>query len=165
MNYRNSKSQAPSSKEAANGKFQTGDFEAAWRLLEEADGDGSIILREEPATSIRQPMDLAERTARFGALIIHFAKEVPQNPTNNRLIDQIVGAGTSVGANYCEAYESVSKRDFKFIISRCLKEVKETKFFIRMVVASEPQLAERARPLYREAHELLLIFAAIRRKS
>ena len=46
-----------------------------------------------------------------------------------------------------------------------MKEAKETKFFLRMVVASEPQLANDARPLYREAHELLRIFGAMRHRT
>jgi hypothetical protein len=58
----------------------------------------------------------------------------------------------------------VSKKDFKFVIGRCVKEAKETKFFLRMIAASEPQLAEVARKLYREAKELHLIFATIKRK-
>lgn len=53
--------------------------------------------------------DLEERTARFGEAIIRFAKKIPRGPGNNRLIDQLVGAGTSVGANYCEADDAVSK--------------------------------------------------------
>jgi four helix bundle protein len=69
-----------------------------------------------------------------------------------------------VGANYCEADERVSKKDFRFTISRCVKEAKETRFFLRMIAASEPQLAEEARRLYREAKELHLIFASIYRK-
>jgi len=50
------------------------------------------------------------------------------------------------------------------MIGRCVKEAKETKFFLRMVVGSEPQLTEEARALYREAKELHLIFASIYRK-
>src|SRR5688572_16961232 len=50
-----------------------------------------------------KPYNLEERTAQFGEAIIRFAKKIPQNPVNNRLISQLVGAGTSVGANYCEA--------------------------------------------------------------
>ncbi len=69
-----------------------------------------------------------------------------------------------MGANYCEANEGVSKKDFHNTIGRCVKEAKETKFFLRMVVASEPQLTEAARALYREAKELHLIFASIFRK-
>jgi len=76
-------------------------------------------------------------------------KKNPRDAANNRLIGQLVGAATSVGANYREANESVSKKDFTHSISRCMKESKETKFFLRMVVAAEPQLADEARPLYR----------------
>ena len=112
----------------------------------------------------QHPFDLVERTARFGQAIVRFSKKIPRDPTNNRLIDQLVGCGTSVGVNYCEADERFSKKDFRFTISRCVKEAKETKFFLRMVVASEPQLTHEARDLYREANELLLIFAAIFRK-
>src|SRR5438477_12451856 len=81
--------------------------------------------------------DLEERTARFGEAIIRFAKKIPQNPVNNRLIDQLVGAGTSVGANYCEADDAVSKRDFRNKIGTCRKEAKETKFFLRMIATAE----------------------------
>src|SRR6266496_1491836 len=59
------------------------------------------------------PYDLEERTARFGEAIIRFAKKIPRGPGNNRLIDQLVGAATSVGANYCEADEGVSRKDYK----------------------------------------------------
>jgi four helix bundle protein len=112
----------------------------------------------------RHAFDLEERTAAFGEAIIRFVKKVPHNAENNRLIDQLVGCGTSVGANYCEANEGVSKKDFKYTIGRCVKEAKETKFFLRMLAAAEPQLADEARKLYREAKELHLIFASIYRK-
>lgn len=108
--------------------------------------------------------DLEERTAKFGEAIIRFCKKVPRAPENNRLIDQLVGCGTSVGANYCEANEGVSKKDFKNTIGRCVKEAKETKFFLRMIAASEPSLTDEARELYREAKEPHLIFASIYRK-
>lgn len=111
------------------------------------------------------PFDLEERTARFGEAIVRFSKKIPHGPINNRLIDQIVGCGTSVGANYCEANEGVSKKDFHFIIGRCRKEAKESKHFLRMIAASEPSLAGEARTLYREASELHLIFCAMFRKT
>ena len=82
--------------------------------------------------------DLAERTARFGEMIVCFAKKIPRDPVNNRLIDQLVGAGTSVGANYCEADDGVSKPDFKHRMGTCRKEARETKFFLRMVAVAEP---------------------------
>ena len=112
----------------------------------------------------RHAFDLEERTAVFGEAIIRFCKKIPHEPENIRLIGQLVGCGTSVGANYCEANEGVSKKDFRNTIGRCVKEAKETKFFLRMVAASEPKLADDARKLYREAKELHLIFASIFRK-
>src|SRR6266850_8068828 len=85
-------------------------------------------LREEPAA--KRVYDLEERTALFGQAIIRFAKKIPNNPVNMRLISQLVGAGTSVGANYCEADDGVSKRDFENKICTCRKEARETKFFL-----------------------------------
>jgi len=124
--------------------------------------NGALILKDAPTNG--RPFDLEERTAQFGEAIIRFSKKIPRDATNNRLIDQLVGCGTSVGANYCEANEPVSKKDFRHSISRCIKEAKETKFFLRMIAASEPQLADEARVLYREAKELLLIFSSMYRK-
>src|ERR1051325_2162582 len=74
----------------------------------------AMLLREGNGESPEKAVkyDLEERTARFGEDIIRFAKKIPQNPVNNRLIDQLVGAGTSIGANYCEADDAVSKKDF-----------------------------------------------------
>lgn len=109
--------------------------------------------------------DLEERTAAFGEAIVRFSKSIPRSPTNDRLIDQLVGCGTSIGANYVEASERVSKKDFRLSISRCSKEAKEAKFFLRMIVASEETLVERARELYREAHQLHRIFASIYRRT
>ncbi|MEW6304647.1 MAG: four helix bundle protein [Verrucomicrobiota bacterium] len=108
--------------------------------------------------------DLEERTALFGEAIIRFAKKIPQNPVNNRLIDQLVGAGTSIGANYCEADDAVSKKEFKNKIGTCKKESRETKYFLRMVAVAEEHLKPEARVLWQEAKELHLIFSAIWRK-
>ena len=112
----------------------------------------------------RHPFDLEERTAVFGERMVRFSKRIPRGPTNDRLIDQLPGAGTSAGANYCEANDCVSKKDFRFIIKRCIKETKEARFFLRMIAASEPSLTEDARALYREATELIKIFAAMHNK-
>jgi len=114
--------------------------------------------------SAKPPFSLEERSALLGESIVRFCKRIPRAPENNRLISQLVGAGTSVGANYCEANESVSKKDFRCSIGRCKKEVKETKFFLRMIVASEPQSTDDARKLYREATELQRILAAMYNK-
>jgi four helix bundle protein len=107
--------------------------------------------------------DLEERTALFGEAIIDFAKTVPVSPVTNRLISQLVGASTSVGANYCEADDAVSTKDFRHKISICKKEAREAKFFVRMMVRAVPELRVQAKPLWQEAKELHLIFASIYR--
>lgn len=158
------KFQAPSTKLQRSSKIQPPKHAGAvvypsphlepWELKESSNGDGHG----------RHAFDLEERTARFGEALIRFCKKIPHSPENNRLIDQLVGCGTSIGANYCEANEGVSKKDFKYTIGRCVKEAKETKFFLRMIAASEPTLIEEARRLYQEAKELHLIFASMYRK-
>ena len=109
--------------------------------------------------------DLEERTARFGERIIWFARRIPHSPVNNRLIDQLVGAATSVGANYCEADDGVSRPDFKHRISICRKEARETKFFLRMVASAEVSLKADARELWKEANSLHRIFSRIWRST
>ena len=123
-----------------------------------------MVLREGGAPSPVPLRDLMERTAKFGETIILFAKKIPHTPENVRLISQLVGAGTSVGANYCEADDSVSGKDFKKSIGTCRKESKETMFFLRMIGTAEEGLRDEARKLWREAKELNLIFGAIWRK-
>jgi len=111
-------------------------------------GDTECVIREEPEK--KRVYDLEERTARFGEAVIDFAKRVPQNPVTNRLINQLVGAGTSVGANYVEADDSVSKKDFLKSIGTCRKEARETKHFLRMIARAVPELKLQARELWRE---------------
>jgi four helix bundle protein len=108
--------------------------------------------------------DLEERTARFGEAVIRFAKKIPRGPDNDRIIGQLVGAATSVGANYCEADDAVSKKEFRCKIGTCRKEARETKFFLRMAATAEVSLKAEARVLWREAKELHLIFCSIWRK-
>jgi four helix bundle protein len=129
----------------------------------EQDG-GPLLLREDGSGGDHPLQALGERTVRFGEAIIRFAKTIPQSPVNDRLISQLIGAGTSVGANYCEADDSVSGKEFKQKIGTCRKESKETMFFLRMIATSEPSLSSEARVLWREAKEPNLIFGAIWRK-
>ena len=112
------------------------------------------------ATPVKR-YDLEERTAQFGETIIAFAKRIPVSPVTQPLIPQLVDSGTSVGANYCEADNAGSKKEFRYRISLCKRESRETKHWLRMVAAAVPELKEDARPLWREAQELNLIFSAI----
>jgi four helix bundle protein len=122
-----------------------------------------LIVCERPSAA--RIYDLEERTARFGEAIIDFAKSIPQNAVTNRIISQLVGAGTSIGANYVEADDAVSKREFLKSIGTCRKEARETKHFLRMAVRSVPELKPHARKLWMEARELHLIFSKIWRSG
>ncbi len=105
--------------------------------------------------------DLEERTANFDEDIIRFAKEIPRNVITIPLISQLVKAGTSVGANYCEADDAESKKDFKHKIGICKKEARESKHWFRMISIAVPELKEKARKLWQEAKEIHLIFNSI----
>ncbi|OGK55576.1 four helix bundle protein [Candidatus Roizmanbacteria bacterium RIFCSPLOWO2_01_FULL_45_11] len=113
----------------------------------------------------KKKYDLEERTAVFGERIIDFTKKIHQNPISVPLITQVVRSGTSVGANYCEADCAETKKDFEHKIGICKKESRESKHWVRMIVRAVPQLKEEARPLWKEANELNLIFTSIVRNS
>src|SRR5687767_4588999 len=97
----------------------------------------------------RQPgeFDLGERTARFGEEVIRFCTGIPRNATTSPLISQFNRSGASIGANYCEADEAGSNKEFKYRISVCCRESRETKYNLRMIVAAAPDKAESARVL------------------
>lgn len=104
--------------------------------------------------------DLEERTARFGEALIDFCLGAATNPVTGPLINQRVRSGTSIGANYCEADDAESKKDFRHKIALCRKEARETKYWLRMMAKAAPARKSAARVLWLEAKELHLIFAA-----
>jgi len=109
--------------------------------------------------------DLEERTAKFAEKIIESSKKIPQNVVTVPLIGQLVKAGTSIGANYCEADGAESKKDFNHKIGICKKEAKETKYWLRIIAAAVPEMKEEAEILWQEAKELALIFSSIVNKK
>lgn len=115
--------------------------------------------------AVNTKYDLEERTAKFGEDIIKFARRIPDTPANRPLISQLIRSGTSVGANYCEADDAESKKDFQHKIGICKKEARESKHWLRMVVTAIPELKEDTTVLWQEAKELNLIFNAIVRSA
>jgi four helix bundle protein len=107
--------------------------------------------------------DLEERTANFSERVIAFALEIERNPVTFPLISQLVDAATSIGANYCEADDAESKKDFRHKIGLCREEARETKYWFRLIARASPNSKPAARPLWTEAQELHLIFSKIRR--
>lgn len=105
--------------------------------------------------------DLEERTEKFGEAVIDLVKTLRKNDYNSPLINQITKSSTSIGANYMEANGASSKRDFRNKISICLKETRETKHWLRMIARANPDKDTICRKLWKEAHELTLIFGTI----
>ncbi len=105
--------------------------------------------------------DLEERTAVFGEKVIELCKEIPKTVVVAPIISQLVRSGTSIGANYAEANGASSKKDFKNKIFICKKEAKETKYWLRMLAKSAPELNVDCRKLWQESQELTLIFSKI----
>jgi len=160
---KNSKSEGRGPKEGRDPNSEWDSASDFWSWGD-APSNGAMALKEGDLGGSPPPRELGERTAQFGEAIIRFLKKVPRNPANNPLIAQLVGAATSVGANYCEADDAISGKEFKQKICTCRKESKESMFFLRMIAAAEEGLAPEARVLWREAKELNLIFSAIWRK-
>jgi four helix bundle protein len=97
-----------------------------------------------------KPYDLEERTAKFGEAVIIFCKDIQENAITRPLINQLVRSGTSVGANYCEAINAASKKDFRNKIFIAKKEAQETKHWLRMISTAKPDKKDEAKVLWKE---------------
>jgi four helix bundle protein len=110
--------------------------------------------------------DLEERTFRFAQRVREFVKKLPRTLANIEDSRQLVDASGSVGANYIEANEAISKKDFVFRIKICRKEVKESRYWLKLVDSNgNSAIEEERKELIQEATELMNIFGAILRKS
>jgi four helix bundle protein len=110
--------------------------------------------------------DLEERTFGFARDVRAFVKTLPRTVANGEDIRQLVKASGSLGANYIEANESLSKKDFVLRIKISRKEAKESRYWLRLLDTGEKGAVEKARgALIQEATELMNIFGSIARKS
>lgn len=105
--------------------------------------------------------NLEERTSKFGESILVFVKAIKKDIYNEAIIKQMIRSATSVGANYREANRASSKRDFRNKIFICQKEVNETKHWLQMIAKTNEEVIRQARLLWKESHELTLIFSKI----
>ena len=105
--------------------------------------------------------DLEERTAKFGEDIINFCRSIEDDTITKPIKNQLIRSGTSIGANYCEANNASSRKDFRNKIFICKKEAQESQHWLRMAVVAVPAKTEEARNLWKEVHELTLIFQKI----
>jgi len=109
--------------------------------------------------------DLEERTAKFGEEVIVWVRKFPKDDVTHRLIPQLVASATAIGANYCEADCAESNKDFIHKMSIANKEAKEAKHFVRMLAKACEEHSSGGRKLWKEAHELNLIFLTIIKKA
>ena len=108
--------------------------------------------------------DLEDRTLIFSKKVIELISGLVKTLTNIEISKQLVRSAGSVGANYIEANESLSKKDFVMRIKICRKETKETRYWLRLINCNKDDEKERAN-LIQECHELMKIFGAILEKS
>lgn len=116
------------------------------------------------STQKSKEYNLEDRTAKFGENIIFICRKVKLSPITSPIVNQLIRSGTSVGANYCEADDAESKKDFKHKIGIVKKEARETKHHLRMLATACPELKNEIRIIWHEAKELNLIFNSIYQK-
>lgn len=92
-------------------------------------------------------------------------KALPNNTVNFKLIDQIIRSAGSIGANYREANDSLSKKDFAMRMKIARKEAKETNFWLELVIEANPDFKERIVNLLKESIELKKILSSIIQKN
>jgi four helix bundle protein len=109
--------------------------------------------------------DLEERTSKFTKDMTRFAKKVPQNMVNNIILSQVIRSSGSIGANYIEANEALSKKDFIMRIKICRKESKETAYWLDSLDLEKEEIKDECKILHDEATQLKKIFSAIVLKS
>jgi len=110
--------------------------------------------------------DLEERTFQFAKNVALYVKRLPKSISNLEYGKQVTKASGSVGANYIEANESLSKKDFILRIKICRKEAKESAYWLRLIVeTNDEQYKREGRMLFDEAVELKKIFSSILLRS
>ena len=109
--------------------------------------------------------DLEERTALFGESVIKPCREIKQDNIVSPIINQLIRAAASVGANYMEANGASSKRDFINKIFICKKEAQESKHWLRMLGSSADSTLSNFDLIQKECQELIFIFSKIASSS
>ena len=117
-------------------------------------------------TERKSTYDLEDRTLKFAGDVRVFVRELPRSVANREDSSQVVRSSGSVGANYIEANEALSKKDFLMRIKISRKEAKETAYWLKLIdTGDKTSLNERRNALHQEARELMFILSSIMRKS
>ena len=108
--------------------------------------------------------DLEERTLNFARRVNRYVNNLPRTPSNIENGKQLVRSAGSVGANYIEANEALSKKDFVMRAKICRKEAKESRFWLNLSEPTAEQQTEKML-LIDESAQLTKIFGSIIEKS
>ena len=109
--------------------------------------------------------DLEDRTLDFGKNTIKLCKTLPKNIINLELIKQLMRSSCSIGANYREANDAISKKDFLHRTRIARKEARETTYQLNLILESNPEFNNQIEILTKECQELRNILSAILTKS
>jgi len=110
--------------------------------------------------------DLEERTLKFAKAVRDFVKKLPKTIANLEDTKQVIRSSGSIGANYIEANESLSKKDFIMRIKICRKEAKETCYWLRLVdMNNDKEIMNENKNLLSESTQLMKIFGSILEKT
>jgi four helix bundle protein len=112
-----------------------------------------------------KPYNLEERTQKFAKEVYVFINLVPKTMVNTEVLKQLVRSAGSVGANFIEANEAFSRKDFALRIKICRKEAKESIYWLSLIQLKTAELEKERTQLSDEATELMRIFGAIIEKS
>jgi len=109
----------------------------------------------------KKPYDLEERTLEFAKNVIQLCRKLSKNTINFELIKQLIRASSSVGANYREANEKLSKKDFVFRMKITRKECKESSYWLELLKEANQDSKEEINAFIKETQELRNIFSSI----
>jgi four helix bundle protein len=109
-------------------------------------------------------VDLRVRTKRFALRVIRLFSALPRRPEADVIGRQVLKSGTSVGANFREAYRARSDAEFLSKVGDCLKELDETAYWLELLVEGEIMSAKRLSALQDECNQLLAILTTISKK-
>ena len=113
-----------------------------------------------------QPRDLVRRTFEFAVKVRRFVDLLPKGISNYEDSRQLVRSSGSVAANYLEAQEGLSRKDFFYRIKICRKEARETDLWLRLInCGTSADLKKESETLAAEADELKRIFSSIAGKD
>ena len=107
---------------------------------------------------------LLERTLQFSEDLINLTNKLPKTSSNLMILNQIIRSGTSVGANYREACEAESAKDFIHKIRIAKKEAKESIYWFELLIRTNPNYKNNLEKLLSEIVEFIKIFAKISSK-